>query len=175
MRKKLVPALALTLALACLAAPAAVRAAEKKDRTAIDMSEVREENEAPDSKHVAMGALGERVHGGPFGPWRCQVKLLDRRAMKAKMNPSEMHGQTPTSHLVSLSLMDPATGKAVPEGKGTVTVTGPGGKKSKAALVQVGGPFLADVDLPKAGEYEFRLEFSSGKRKASAKFSYAVN
>lgn len=169
MKKGMIPA----LAIACLLAATAVSAAEKKDRTLIDLKALQADNVAPTRSHKAMGALGDRVHGGAFGPWRCQVKILDRRDVQGKMKSAGHAGET-SSHFLSLSIMDPATGKGLSSGSGSVTVTGPGKKKQTVDLINVGGPFSADLDLSEAGAYEFRIDFASGKQKASVKFSHNV-
>lgn len=160
------------LVLACMLAAGAASAAGK-DKTVLDMKALQQDNVSPNSRHSSMGALGERVHGGAFGPWRCQIKMLDRRTMRGKMG-SEAHGGEASSHFLSLSVMDPAAGKSVGSGKGSVTVNGPGVKNLKIDLIDIGGPFSADVDLPKTGSYDFRIDFASGKQKASTKFSYSV-
>jgi hypothetical protein len=100
--------------------------------------------------------------------------VLDRREMNVKMKEADSEGRTPPTHMLSLSVMDPGSGKGVSAGTGTVTATGPDKKKVKADLHQMGGPFLADLELPKSGSYAFVVEFASGKQKASAKFSYTV-
>lgn len=168
MKKAAVP----VVALAFLLSAGVSAAAEKKDKTVIDLKAIQSDNVAPNKGHATMSALGERVHGGEFGPWRCQVKLLDRRDQVAKMKASGKVEGTQSSHFLSLSLMDPSTGKGVPSGKGTVTVTGPDKKKVKADLQSIGGPWSADVDLPAAGEYRFQIDFDSGKQKGAAKFTY---
>lgn len=169
MKKGMIPALAMS----CLLAAAAVSAAEKKDKTLIDLKAIQADNVAPSRSHKAMGALGDRVHGGAFGPWRCQVKILDRREVAGKMKSAGHEGAT-SSHFLSLSIMDPASGKGLSSGSGTVTVSGPGKKKQTVDLVNVGGPFSADLDMPAAGAYDFRIDFAAGKQKASVKFSYNV-
>ncbi|HEY5997079.1 MAG TPA: hypothetical protein VIU29_08650 [Candidatus Deferrimicrobiaceae bacterium] len=170
MKKGLVPA----LVLAGLLAANAVPAAEKKDKTVIDIKSIQADNVVPNQNHATMGAFGERIHGGAFGPWRCQVKLLDRRAQIAKQKASGAASDNRTSHFLSLSIMDPATGKGLTKGEGTLFVTGPDRKKATVKMQQASGPFLADVDMEKPGEYEFRIAFASGKQKASTKFSYTV-
>ena len=94
--------------------------------------------------------------------------------MNLKMKEAEKDGRVPTTHMLSLSVMDPRSGKGVTAGTATATVTGPDKKKANAELQQVGGPFLADIDLRKAGEYAVQIDFVSGKQKASVKFSYTV-
>ncbi len=162
------------LLLASLLLAGAATAAEKKDKTVLDLKAVQQDNVSPNPKHSAMGSLGERVHGGAFGPWRCQVKIRDRREMNVKMKEADKDGRVPSTHMLSLSVIDPGTGKGVTAGTATATVTGPDKKKAKSELQQVGGPFLADIDLQKAGEYSVQIEFASGKQKAAAKFSYTV-
>ncbi|HEY3490548.1 MAG TPA: hypothetical protein VGK27_10575 [Candidatus Deferrimicrobiaceae bacterium] len=165
---------AITLALACLLSAGVATAAQKKDKTLIDLKAIQSDNVAPDRGHQTMDALGERVHGGEFGPWRCQIKILDRREQVAKMKSSGKSEGTPTSHFLSLSIMDPATGKSLSSGKGTVTMVGPDKKKVKTDLKQIGGPYSADIAMSKAGSYAFQIDFVSGKQTATVKFSYKV-
>lgn len=169
MKKGMIPA----AALACLLAATAVSAAEKKDKTLIDLKALQADNVALSPSHKAMVALGERIHGGAFGPWRCQVKIMDRRGVQEKLKTAGHEGGT-SSHFLSLSIMDPASGKGLSTGNGSVTVSGPGKKKQTVDLVNLGGPFSADLDMPDAGVYDFRIDFTSGKKKASVKFSYNV-
>lgn len=170
MKKATVP----VVALAFLLSAGVSAAAEKKDKTVIDLKSIQSDNVAPNKGHATMGFLGERVHGGEFGPWRCQVKILDRRGQIPKMKDAGPTKEAKSTHFLSLSLMDPATGKGVPEGKGTVTVTGPGKKKVKADLQAFGGPWSADIDLPASGEYRIQVDFVSGKKKGAAKFTYTL-
>ncbi|MDO8739689.1 iron transporter, partial [Candidatus Deferrimicrobium sp.] len=58
--------------------------------------------------------------------------------------------------------------------KGTVTVTGPDKKETKAEFMAMQGHFGADVNLPKPGKYKFKTEIESAGKKGSATFSYTL-
>jgi hypothetical protein len=157
-----------------LAAGAAMAADKKKDRTTIDLEAIKADNVAPNANHQKMVAMGVRVHGGELGPWRCQVKVLDRREQVEKMRTSGKVDGLPASHFLTLSVMDPASGKALKAGEGSVSVTGPDKQSLKAQLVPLDGPFTADLQMAKPGEYAIRIDFASAKKKASTKFVYTV-
>ena len=165
---------AIALALSCLLAAVVASAGQKKDKTYVDLKAVRADNVAPNQGHRTMAALGDRVHGGAFGPWRCQVKILDRRKEQAKMKKSGKAEGMSTSHFLSLSIMDPSTGKRFGSGKGTVAVVGPDKHKVLMDLQPFSESFATDVDLSKAGTYAFQIDFTSGKQNAVTKFSYEV-
>jgi hypothetical protein len=165
---------ATALALACLLAAGGATAGQKVDKTRIDFKAVKADNVVLDKGHQIMGALGDRIHGGAFGPWRCQIKILDRRPELAKMKASGKAEGTQGTHFLSLSIMDPSTGKSLTSGKGTVTVTGPDKKKVRADLKPLGGPFSTDIEMSRAGSYTFQVDFASGSKVARANFKYEV-
>src|SRR5512139_3688034 len=117
-----------------------------------------------------MAKMGDKVFSGKIGPWHADARIMD---MKAHMEASGMKaaGAMPNSHHIALSLTDAAK-KPVTEGKGTVTVTGPDKKKTKAEFMVMQGHFGADVNLPKPGKYTFQAEIESGGQKGKATFSH---
>jgi len=125
-----------------------------------------------DSGGHDMAKMGDKAFSGKIGPWKGDARIMD---MKAHMAASGMKaaGAMPNSHHIALSLTD-AGKKPVTEGKGTVTVTGPDKKGTKAEFMAMQGHFGVDVNLPKPGKYTFKTEIESGGKKGSATFSYTL-
>jgi len=119
-----------------------------------------------------MTTTGDKAFSGKVGPWTGDARIMD---MKAHMEASGMkaQGAMPNSHHLALTLTDAAK-KPVTEGKGTVTVTGPDKKETKAEFMVMQGHFGADVNLPRPGKYTFKTEIESGGKKGSATFPYTV-
>ena len=119
-----------------------------------------------------MTTMGDKAFSGKVGPWTGDARIMD---MKAHMAASGMtaQGAMPNSHHLALTLTDAAK-KPVTEGKGTVTVTGPDKKETKAEFMVMQGHFGADVNLPKPGKYTFKTDIESGGKKGSATFPYTV-
>jgi len=124
------------------------------------------------SAAAEQGGMGGMQHGGKVGPWTGDARIMD---MKAHMAASGMtaQGAMPNSHHLALTLTDAAK-KPMTEGKGTVTVTGPDKKETKAEFMVMQGHFGADVNLPKPGKYTFKTDIESGGKKGSATFPYTV-
>ncbi|GAB4364789.1 MAG: hypothetical protein Kow00128_06780 [Deltaproteobacteria bacterium] len=122
-----------------------------------------------------MMKMGDKVFEGKVGPLHGEARLADMKAQmaKAKMSPQMMANMKNTHHL-SLMLTDPKTKKAVTEGKGSVTVTGPDKKQAKTDFMVMQGHFGADVNLPAPGKYTFRVEVEAGGTKGSATFEHTV-
>ena len=120
-----------------------------------------------------MMKMGDKVFSGKIGPWEGTARIVD---MKAQMGASGMKAQggMPNSHHIAFELTDPNTKKAVAEGTGKVTVTGPDKKESKAGFIVMEGHFGTDVNLPTPGKYTFKAEIESGVQRGSATFSYTV-
>ena len=125
-----------------------------------------------DSGGHDMAKMGDKAFSGKIGPWNGEARIMD---MKAHLEASGMkaQGAMPNSHHLALTLTDAAK-KPVTEGKGTVTVTGPDKKETKAEFMVMQGHFGADVNLPKPGKYTFKTEIESGGRKGNATFSYTL-
>ena len=119
-----------------------------------------------------MSMVGDKAFSGKVGPWKGDARIMD---MKAHMEASGMkaQGAMPNSHHIAFTLTDAAK-KPVTEGKGTVTVTGPDKKETKAEFMAMQGHFGADVNLPKPGKYTFKAEIESGGKTGSAAFPYTV-
>jgi hypothetical protein len=119
-----------------------------------------------------MMTMGDKVFSGNVGPWGGDARIMD---MKAHMAASGMKagGPMPNSHHVALTLTDAAK-EPVTEGKGTVTVTGPDKKETKAEFMVMQGHFGADINLPTPGKYTFKAEIESGGKKGSATFPYTL-
>jgi hypothetical protein len=119
-----------------------------------------------------MSMTGDKAFSGKIGPWTGEARIMD---MKAHMAASGMNAQgaLPNSHHLALTLTDAAK-KPVTEGKGTVTVTGPDKKETKAEFMVMQGHFGADVNLPTPGKYTFKTDIESGGKKGSATFPYMV-
>lgn len=120
-----------------------------------------------------MMQMGDKVFSGKIGPWEGTARIID---MKAHMGASGMKAQggMPNSHHIAFELTDPNTKKAVAEGEGKVTVTGPDKKETKAGFIVMEGHFGTDVNLPAPGKYTFKAEIESGVQRGSATFSYTV-
>ena len=119
-----------------------------------------------------MAKMGDKAFSGKIGPWKGDARIMD---MKAHLEASGMkaQGAMPNSHHLALTLTDAAK-KPVTEGKGTVTVTGPDKKETKADFMVMQGHFGADVNLPKPGKYTFKTEIESGGQKGNGTFSYTL-
>lgn len=120
--------------------------------------------------------MGEKIFAGRIGPWLGEARLVD---MKAQMEKSmaagmKMEGGMANSHHIAVTVTDPATKKAVVEGKGTVHVAGPDKKPVLSELMAMQGHFGADVNLPKPGKYTFKVFIESGDRKGAATFTHTV-
>ena len=124
--------------------------------------------------HGAM-KMGEKIFGGKMGPWNAEARLVDTKAEmeRAMASGMKMEGAM-KSHHIELFLTDPVSKKAVEEGKGTVTVTGPDKKSTKTDLMAMAGHLGADVDLPKPGKYTFKVAIESGGQKGTASFSHTI-
>jgi len=120
-----------------------------------------------------MMQMGDKVFSGKIGPWKGTARIVD---MKAHLEAAGMKamGAMPNSHHIAIELSDAKTKKAIAEGKGTVTVTGPDKKESKSDFMVMQGHFGADVNLPKPGKYTFKAQIESGGKKGSATFSYTL-
>jgi hypothetical protein len=126
-----------------------------------------------DSGGHDMAKMGDKAFSGKIGPWKGDARIMD---MKAHMEASGMKaaGAMPNSHHIAFELSDAKTKAHVTEGKGTVTVTGPDKKETKAEFMVMQGHFGADVNLPKPGKYTFKTEIESGGRKGSATFFHTL-
>lgn len=119
-----------------------------------------------------MTTMGDKAFSGKIGPWKGDARIMN---MKAHLEASGMkaQGAMPNSHHLALTLTDAAK-KPVTEGKGTVTVTGPDKKETKAEFMVMQGHFGADVNLPKPGKYTFKADIESAGKKGSTTFSYTL-
>jgi hypothetical protein len=163
---------ALALVLAFLAFQG-IAAAEMKGHEG--MPGMKGHEAMPGMKMDEHAKMGDKIYGGKVGPWAGEARLIDMKAQmdKAKSSGMKMEGKM-KSHHFELFLTDPRTKKAVTEGKGTVTVTGPDKKGTKTDIAAMAGHFGVDVDLPKPGKYTFKVSIESGKEKGSATFSHTV-
>lgn len=120
--------------------------------------------------------IGEKVFDGKVGPWLGEARLIDPKAQAAEARSGGRFVTMPaTYHLaIALATPRPKTHISVTEGKGNVTVTGPGGKSETKALVSMDGHFGADLVLEVPGEYRIVLNFESGALKGSSAFAYSV-
>ncbi len=126
--------------------------------------------------HGGMMKMGDKIFGGKVGPWQGEARLMDMKAHieKAKASGMKMDGMKMKSHHIAFGLTDPKTKKPVTEGKGTLTVAGPGRMEEKATFMAMDGHFGADVNLPAPGKYTFKVSIESGGKKGSATFSHVV-
>ncbi|MEW6719681.1 MAG: hypothetical protein AB1346_04440 [Thermodesulfobacteriota bacterium] len=153
--------------LALLALPAAVWAADKG-------------HEGMSGGHgdMKMGGhdmpkMGDKVFSGTIGPWKGEARIMDMKAHIESLG-MKASGPMPNSHHIALDLSDAKTNSPVKEGKGTIVVTGPDKKETKAEFMAMQGHFGVDVNLPKPGKYSFKAEIESGGRKGTATFSYTL-
>lgn len=122
-----------------------------------------------------MMKMGDKVFGGKIGPWTAEARLTDMKAKMAQMKLSEKQmAMMKNTHHLSVSLSDPSSKKAVTEGKGSVTVTGPDKKSQKFEFAAMEGHFGADVNLPKPGKYTFQVEIESAGKTGTARFTHTV-
>jgi len=122
-----------------------------------------------------MMKMGDKVFEGKVGSLHGEARLTDMKAQmaKAKVSP-KMTANMKNTHHLSLGLTDPHTKKAVTEGSGTVTVTGPDHKAVTIDLMGMQGHFGADVNLPTPGKYSFKVDVDAGGKKGSAGFEHTV-
>lgn len=120
--------------------------------------------------------MGEKIFDGKVGPWLGEARLVDPKAQAAEARSGGRFVPMPaTYHLaIALATPRPKTPISVTEGRGTVTVTGPGDKSVTKELVSMGGHFGADLALEVPGEYRVALNFESGAQKGSSGFAYVV-
>lgn len=124
--------------------------------------------------HGAM-KMGDKIFEGKVGSYHGEARLVDMKAQMAKARASEkMMAHMKNTHHLSLLLTDPKTKKAVTEGKGSVTVTGPDKKQANTAFMVMEGHFGADVNLPVPGKYSFTVEVDAAGTKGSAAFHHTV-
>ena len=123
-----------------------------------------------------MMKMGDKIFEGKVGSFHGEARLADMKARmeKAKASGMAMHGAMANTHHLSLLLTDQKTNRAVTEGKGSVTVTGPDKKKATTGFMVMEGHFGADVNLPDPGKYSFQVEVDSGGTKGSATFHHTV-
>jgi len=122
-----------------------------------------------------MMKMGDKVFEGKIGSLHGEARLVDMKAQMAKAKVSvKMMANMKNTHHLSLALTDPKTKKAVTEGKGTVTVTGPDKKQEKADFMVMEGHFGADVNLPAPGKYTFQVQVDAGGQKGDATFGHTV-
>ncbi len=129
----------------------------------------------PGMKTEGHAKMGDKIFGGKVGPWQGEARLIDMKAQmeKAMSSGMKMEGKM-KSHHFELFLTDGKTKKAVTEGKGFLTVIGPGKKETKTDIAAMAGHFGVDVDLPKPGKYTFKVAIESGKEKGAATFSHTL-
>jgi nitrogen fixation protein FixH len=123
---------------------------------------------------TGMEKLGDKVFSGKVGPWAGEARLVDMKAQMEKSGVSaKAVAKLPASHHLMVILTDPKTGKPVDGVAGTAEIKGPDKASStKVTLVVMGGHIGADVNLPKAGKYTFRVNAEGGGNKGSAEFTY---
>ena len=120
--------------------------------------------------------LGEKIFSGRVGPWTGEARLVDMKAQMEKSGVSaKALAKLPASHHLMVTLTDPKTGKPVTDVAGSAEIKGPDkASSSKVTLVVMGGHIGADVNLPKAGKYAFRVSAEGGGHKGSAEFPYEL-
>ena len=121
-----------------------------------------------------MEKMGDKIFSGKVGPWTGEARLVDMKAQmeKSGVSPKAL-AKLPASHHLMVILTDPKTGKPVAGVAGTAEITGPDKAfSSKVTLIVMGGNIGADVNLPKAGKYTFRVNVEGGGLKGSAEFPY---
>jgi hypothetical protein len=120
-----------------------------------------------------MTKMEDKVFSGKVGPWKGAARLVD---MKAHVAASGMKagGAMPNTHHMAFELTDAKTQKAVTEGTGKVSVTGPDKKTATSDFTVMQGHFGADVNLPAPGKYTFKAQIESAGKKGSATFSYTL-
>ena len=125
-----------------------------------------------------MMKMGDKVFEGKVGPFHGEGRIVDMKAQMEKAKASGMKmegmGKMQNTHHLSLLLTDPKTKEAVTEGKGSVTVTGPDGKKTMYDLTGMQGHFGADVNLDKPGKYDFSVTVEAEGKKGTADFTRTV-
>jgi hypothetical protein len=156
--------------LSILALPMYASAAEKGHE---GMSGMQGDHGKMQTGRHDMTRMGDQVFFGKIGPWMGTARIAD---MKAHLEASGMKAAEamPNSHHIAFMLTDAKTKKAVTEGKGTVTVTGPDKKETKAEIMGMQGHFGADVNLPVPGKYTFKAQIESGGKQGSATFPYTL-
>jgi hypothetical protein len=123
-----------------------------------------------------MEKMGDRIFSGKVGPWTGEARLVDMKAQMEKSGVSaKALAKLPASHHLMVVLTDPKTGKPVTDVTGTAEVKGPDkSSSSKVTLIVMGGHIGADVNLPKAGKYTFKVAAEGGGQKGTAEFPYEL-
>ena len=123
-----------------------------------------------------METMGDPVFSGKVGPWTGEARLVDMKAQMEKSGVSaKVVAKLPASHHLVVILTDPKTGKPASGVAGTAEDKGPDkASSSKVTLVVMGGHIGADVNMPKAGKYIFRVNVEGEGRKGSAEFPYEL-
>jgi opacity protein-like surface antigen len=158
-------------------AMAAVGAALAAPAAAMDnMTHGHGDAKAGHGAHGGMETMGEKVFSGKVGPWTGEARLIDMKAQMQKSGVSaKALAKLPASHHLVLVLSDPKTGKPASGVAGSAEVAGPDkASSSKVTLVVMGGHIGADVNLPKAGKYTFKVAAEGGGQKGTAEFPYEL-
>jgi hypothetical protein len=126
--------------------------------------------------HGGMETMGDKIFSGKVGPWAGEARLVDMKAQMEKSGVSaKALAKLPASHHLMVMLADPKTGKHASGLTGTAEVTGPDkASSSKVTLIVMGGHIGADVNLPKAGKYTFKVSAEGGGQKGNATFDYVL-
>ena len=120
--------------------------------------------------------MGDKIFSGKVGPWTGEARLVDMKAQMEKSGVSaKALAKLPASHHLMVVLTDPKTGKPLADVKGTADIKGPDkASSSKVTLIVMGGHIGADVNLPKAGKYTFKIDAEGGGKKGAAEFPYEL-
>ncbi|HEX9206188.1 MAG TPA: hypothetical protein VF853_09700 [Candidatus Deferrimicrobiaceae bacterium] len=158
-------------------AMAAVGAALAAPVAAMDnMTHGHGDAKAGHGSHGSMETMGDKVFSGKVGPWTGEARLVDMKAQMEKSGVSaKALAKLPASHHLVVVLTDPKTGKPLADVKGTADIKGPDkASSSKVTLIVMGGHIGADVNLPKAGKYTFKIDAEGGGKKGAAEFPYEL-
>lgn len=112
-----------------------------------------------------MAMIGEQTAEGV----KALAHVKDVKAAMAKMGMKE-------THHFALMFVDTSTGKPVTEGRLAVKIEDPAGKVSEPIMMMgMQGHFGADIELPKKGEYHFKVgtKLADGQKR-QYDFQYTV-
>jgi hypothetical protein len=121
--------------------------------------------------------MGEKVYDGRTGPWLAEARVVSPKAQAAETRAGgKIPAAAPSSYRLDICMAQPRpkTPIALRDGKGTVSVAGPDGKRETIPLVVARGHSEADVTLKAPGTYTFTVEIESGGSKGASTFAYTV-
>lgn len=135
----------------------------KMDHGKMKMDHDKKEMDHGKMDHGGMDMSGDMIMLGDATEdgVKAMAHLKDVGAAMAKMG-------MPSTHHIMINFVDLASGKPIESGVAAVKIEGPNGELSEPVkLMGMQGHFGADIELPVAGEYEFKVgtKLADGKKR----------